>query len=201
MTRINHGYPKFRADDANGVPYAGAQLFTYEEGTSTKATTYSSQTGAANDNPIILDANGECDLWYEGSLKLVLAPAGDTDPPASPIWTQDNIAGGTYPGEWVAATLENSWVNEGSGTYYDAKYRKNSSGEIVLVGRIKNGTATGGTTLLTLPANHRPSDDVAFPVVSNSVFGYVIAHSDGTVTIEVGNNTYLDFGEIRFLAE
>lgn len=92
MTVVNLSYPKFRYELSTGVPAAGYKLFTYEEGTSTKKTTWTSLAKtAANTNPIVLDANGEADVWLDGNYKLVLAPSNDTDPPASPIWTVDNV--------------------------------------------------------------------------------------------------------------
>jgi hypothetical protein len=80
--------------DNNGRPLVSGKLFTYQAGTSTKQTTYKSSSGlSSNTNPIILDYRGECDLWIPPnvSYKYVLAPASDTDPPANPIWTVDNV--------------------------------------------------------------------------------------------------------------
>ncbi len=80
----------------NGVPLAGGKLFTYAAGTSTKLATYANAGGTTtNNNPIILDANGQGDCYLQGGLsyKLVLAPATDTDPPQNPYWTEDNITG------------------------------------------------------------------------------------------------------------
>ena len=82
--------------DGNGAPYAGAKLFTYRAGTSTKEPTYQDEdSSTAHANPIILDANGRipAGVWLtEGQgYKLVLAPSDDTDPPVSPIWTLDNL--------------------------------------------------------------------------------------------------------------
>lgn len=82
---------KFFSND--GAPLAGGKLFTYAAGTTTKIATYTDAGGALNTNPIILDFRGECRLWIDPDLsyKLTLAPANDTDPPGSPIWTVDNI--------------------------------------------------------------------------------------------------------------
>lgn len=93
MTVVNFNYPKFKYTIAStGQPGAGYKLFTYEEGTSTKKTTWTSLAKTAeNTNPIILDANGEWDVWIDGNYKFVLAPPTDTDPPTSPIWTVDAI--------------------------------------------------------------------------------------------------------------
>ena len=90
--------------DANGVPRAGAKLFTYLAGTSTKTTTTQDSAGAVNHtNPIILNSRGEpasgagarTAIWHTAgqTLKYVLAPSNDTDPPAAAIWSIDNVPG------------------------------------------------------------------------------------------------------------
>ena len=93
MTVKVQGYPKFKAFvPATNSLAVGYQLFTYEPGTTTKKTTYQDYAkSTANTNPIILDSNGECFLVLDGLTKLVLAPDNDTDPPASPTWTFDNV--------------------------------------------------------------------------------------------------------------
>lgn len=90
--------PRQQYVDASGNPYAGAKLFFYAAGTSTKQSTYTTSVGdVANSNPVILDAAGRTPygVWLKSGLmyKEVLAPAGDTDPPTSPIFAEDNISG------------------------------------------------------------------------------------------------------------
>ena len=84
----------------NGQPLAGGLLFTYAAGTSNKIATYVDSSGTSvNSNPIVLDSRGECRLWIDPrrAYKFVLAPAGDTDPPSSPLWSVDDItAAPTY---------------------------------------------------------------------------------------------------------
>jgi hypothetical protein len=82
--------------DNQGNVAAGMKLFVYEAGTTTKANTYTTSAGSvANSNPITLDSAGRTPngFWLtEDTLyKFVLAPANDTDPPASPVWTEDNV--------------------------------------------------------------------------------------------------------------
>ena len=88
----------------NGVPLSGGKLFTYAAGTTTKQPTYTDASGSTqNTNPIIINSNGypqngsgqTTGIWLDPSLnyKFVLAPATDTDPPANPIWSIDNIPG------------------------------------------------------------------------------------------------------------
>lgn len=80
---------KQKFSDANGDPLAGGKLYTYVAGTVNPATTYVSLNGAANANPIILNANGECDLWLTdgNSYKFELKNSVDVTQ-----WTVDNIA-------------------------------------------------------------------------------------------------------------
>lgn len=76
-----------------GAPAAAHKLFTYLSGTTTKESTYSEVTlTTANANPIVLDSAGRATIYLGAkSYKFVLTTSGDTDPPTSPIWTQDNV--------------------------------------------------------------------------------------------------------------
>lgn len=80
-------------DEGNIVP--GGKLFTYAAGSSTKKNTYTDVLGAvANTNPIILDDAGRVPsglYLLPSSYKYVFAPPDDTDPPANPYRTQDNV--------------------------------------------------------------------------------------------------------------
>ena len=80
--------PRFRAFDANGDPLAGGLLYAYEAGTTTPLDTFTTRAGSvANANPVVLDANGEADVWLTPGLlyKFVLkSSAGVTQ------WTVDN---------------------------------------------------------------------------------------------------------------
>lgn len=68
--------PKMRFEAViNGVyqPAVGYKLFTYITGTTTNKTSYTDSTGAvANPNPIILDSNGEANVWLDGIYRLEL---------------------------------------------------------------------------------------------------------------------------------
>jgi hypothetical protein len=86
--------PDVQFSDSTGAALAGAQLFFYASGTSTKLNTYSDAAlSIANTNPVVLDANGRAGAIFLQNLryKVVLAPSTDTDPPTSPIWTQDPV--------------------------------------------------------------------------------------------------------------
>jgi hypothetical protein len=81
---------KFQALDANGDPYSGGKLYTYETGTSTPKTTWTSSTkGSANANPVVLDSKGAADVWLDssgGAYRFLLKDSDDTT-----IWTIDGI--------------------------------------------------------------------------------------------------------------
>lgn len=78
----------------SGAPAAGYKLFTYIAGTSTKQPTWTDSTQTVqNSNPIILDSNGAAYVWIDPTLvyKFVFTVPNDTDPPTSPIRSEDNI--------------------------------------------------------------------------------------------------------------
>lgn len=82
------------------TPANGGQLFFYSSGTSTKTTVYKDNLGAtAWSNPIVLDSGGNLpsggEVWIPSgvTVKVVFAPSNDTDPPSSPYWSKDNLAG------------------------------------------------------------------------------------------------------------
>ena len=149
--------------DSSGDPYVGAQLFSYVAGSSTKVTLTKDSAGASNHaNPVILNARGEpADgsgasqaMWQaEGvTVKLVLAPAGDTDPPVAAISTWDNLSG---INDSAASSVQDEWVSGNTPTYV-------STTSFALVGdqtsdfhvgrRLKT-TNSGGTLYSTIKAS------------------------------------------------
>lgn len=110
--------------DSSGNPINTAKLFIYEAGTTTKLTTYSdSALTSANANPLIADSAGRFVTIYGNpdDYKFVLAPANDTDPPASAIQTTDNytIAATTaFSGGINTSGETEHLVNAQTGTSY-----------------------------------------------------------------------------------
>lgn len=140
--------PAQQWQDANGNPQSGYKLFTYEAGTTTKKTTYTDDTGAvANANPIILDSAGMCPAGMfgtSGAYKLLLAPPTDSDPPLSPVWTRDGIAGindvtASAPDEWVTSALTPTYISASS---FSLAGDQTSTFQ---VGRRIRATLSGGT--------------------------------------------------------
>lgn len=80
--------------DNSGNVLSSGKLFVYEPGTTTKKTTYTDENlSVPNANPIILDSAGRCVIFLTdgAEYKFVLAPSTDTDPPAAPIKTIDEV--------------------------------------------------------------------------------------------------------------
>lgn len=81
--------------DNSGQVLTGGKLYTYLAGTTTPATTYTTNTGVtAHANPIILDAAGRVpssgEIWLTAGVqyKFVLKDANDVQ-----LWTVDNLSG------------------------------------------------------------------------------------------------------------
>lgn len=102
---------------------------------------------------------------------------------------------------WTALTLENSWVNLG-GTYATAGYYKDDMSIVRLKGVLKSGTVADGTTIFTLPAGFRPSEDLMFSTISSSATAIqptrVDIMIDGRVIIYNAANNYLTINNIQF---
>lgn len=81
--------PKLQFFDETGAPLVGGKLYTYLAGTTTPQDTYVDYTGTtANTNPIILDVNGQANVWLASGVayKFALHSAVDVL-----LWTVDNI--------------------------------------------------------------------------------------------------------------
>ena len=70
--------PRFFVNSTN-KPLFGGKLFTYYSGTTTLAVSYSDGEGTENTNPIILDVNGECNLYLDDDIayRLILKDANN----------------------------------------------------------------------------------------------------------------------------
>jgi hypothetical protein len=69
---VNLG-PEPKATFFNGSsPCAGCSVYTYQAGTTTPLATYTDSTGATpNANPVVLDVNGQANIWYQNSAYKV----------------------------------------------------------------------------------------------------------------------------------
>jgi hypothetical protein len=87
--------------DNNGDPLSGGKLFTYNAGTTTPRTTYtSSDGGTAHTNPIILDAAGRVsggEIWLTNGVSYKFT-----------VTTSTNVLIGTYDNIVSTSTIDNN---------------------------------------------------------------------------------------------
>jgi len=104
--------PKFQFPSATpGSATSGYKVNTYAAGTSTPLATYNSSTlASANANPVIMDANGQADIWLgNASYKFV-----GTDASNNVLWTTDNVTQasvGSSGSEWVSFGLAPTFIS------------------------------------------------------------------------------------------
>lgn len=158
-------------EDANGVPYAGAQLFCWVAGTQTKQTTYKTNTGTANTNPIILDAQGRPPfaIWTPAGLsyRYFLATSTDTDPPiGTAIYELDNVGSINDPSasqsEWVAGVGAPTYL---SATSFSVVGDQTTN---LHVGRRLKTTNTSGTIYSTIKTSSYSASITTITVINDS---------------------------------
>jgi hypothetical protein len=143
--------------DNNGVPLAGGLIYTYQAGSSTPLTTYTTSSGTIpNTNPIVLNASGRCpnEIWMQTgySYKFILQTSS-----ATTLQTLDNLypilqtatgSGATIPSGLIAiwsgstGSIPSGWTlcNGSNGTPDLRNSFIIGAGSTYAVG------ATGGTT-------------------------------------------------------
>ena len=103
--------------------------------------------------------------------------------------TSGHTHGAPNPTNWFPASLINGWQDFG-GLWVPARYRLDEDGMIHVQGMIRNGTATPGTTVFTLPVGFRPDWD--YPMFGQSSTGHCrtnVRTTTGEVQTEVGWST------------
>jgi len=80
--------PRLKFYDSAGAALAAGKIYTYAAGTTTPLASYTDKTeGAANANPVVLDAYGEADIWLSSyAYKIVIKTSADVT-----IRTYDNV--------------------------------------------------------------------------------------------------------------
>ncbi len=143
------GDPKFRQYDANGSPLAGGKLYTYEPGTSTPKTAYTDQAQTTpHANPIILDGNGQAEIWLEGLYKLKLDDSADVEQ-----WTMDQVHGVGYQ---AATAAVDEWTERTETPTHIDNTNFSVPGDLrttYSVGRRNRATIGAGTVYGTITAS------------------------------------------------
>lgn len=146
---------KARYFDINGAPLVGGLLYSYIAGTSTPLTTYADQSGGTpNANPVVLDANGQADVWLGNRIyKFVLTDSlgvvqwtvdnvdgSDTTPNATFPWASHNVLDGQAAADLTGETVDFATYSQG---IFDVEIKRGTTvfatGQIV----IQNVNGTG----------------------------------------------------------
>jgi hypothetical protein len=107
--------PKLQFFGTDGLPLVGGKLYTYAAGTTTPIATYTDNTQASlNTNPIILDSNGQADVWLSETVtyKYTLTDADNV-----PLFTVDYVSVPVSTGTFASPpAIGNDVPNEGTFT-------------------------------------------------------------------------------------
>jgi hypothetical protein len=179
--------------DNNGVPLTGGKLYSYEAGTTTPQTTYTTSTGAPgteHTNPIILDSAGRVpsgQIWLSAGLnyKFVLKTSLEV-----PLASWDNITG--INGTGIATAASNvSYIPAGNFTetnVQDALDELTTSVGASIVGYLPAGTGAVATDVQTKLRESVSVKD--FGAVGDGVTDDTAAIQDA---IDTGRNVYFPF--------
>ena len=120
-------------------------------------------------------------------------------PYAPSVYYESKILGGQFrvgrEYEWVAPTLEGTWVNQFGSPYAQAAYRKDDTGIVSLRGTLTSGTGD----IFTLPANFRPEADQFFGIYGNGSMARLKITSAGVVSLSAGAGP-IDISGVNFVA-
>jgi hypothetical protein len=116
---------KIRFLDENANSLAGGKLYTYIAGTTTPLATYSDNEVTPNTNPVVLNANGEADVWLASSstYKFVLKDSADVTQ-----WEVDNISGTAGGG---GSSSSSGWSAQTQHTITNGQAATDLSGETI----------------------------------------------------------------------
>lgn len=182
--------------DSNGDPLSGGKLYSYLSGTVTPLSTFSDRDGLVpNTNPIVLDADGYCDVYIGGGrYKFVLVDADDVVQ-----WTVDDISNGDseeqqtawseheITGGQSATALDGETVNFAlwSSALYDAEIIRGTtifaSGQIAV--QNVNGVGRAVTGLFVANEAHGVTFSVSQVGLVATLRAAVSAGDNGTIKL------------------
>lgn len=185
--------------DSDGNPLAGGKLYSYLAGTTTPAATLADSSGSvSNANPVILDANGEADVWLgSGTYKFALYDSND-----ALQWTVDNVIANAPTSSTIMSEV---WVEH---AVTDGQAATNLTGETVnsasYLSAVYDYEIARGTTVFstgTLSMHYRDSswrlvvgtdnrdDDSAAHGVTFSISGTTTGQLRAALDSGAGNGT------------
>lgn len=97
-------YKSWRND---GTPNANGTMATYAAGTTTPQATYTDSTGSTpNTNPIVFNARGEANVWFDPTLSYKLV---EFDSDGTLLGTTDHINGSLSPSGDIIPSVDNAY--------------------------------------------------------------------------------------------
>ena len=186
--------------DANGNPLASGLVYTYIVNTTTPKTTWQDSGEATpNTNPIVLDANGSCLMYGNGSYSLVVTDALGNNVPA-----YSGITASFSPPSQFASIADlrlNATTGANFGSIYVEGYRTSADGgegTFIFVSTDTTSTDNGGTIIVDA-ANNRWYRDTQGNPLSVKWFGaYGDNSHDDTSSIQNCLNAVTSGGAAYF---
>lgn len=139
--------------DDNGDPLSGGKIYSYQAGTTTPLTTYTSATGTVpHANPIILDAAGRVpggEIWLQAIYKYKFVLQTST---SVLLGTFDNIGG-----VFAAAPFVDNFTGTGSATSFTLSTTpSNVNNTNVFINGVYQNKNTYTVTVATLTFSQAP---------------------------------------------
>lgn len=189
--------------DNNGIPLAGGLIYTYQAGSSTLLTTYTTVNGnVANTNPIVLDAYGRTpsEVWMQTgySYKFVIQTAAtvtlQTLDDLYPILQSAPAVSATFSAGMIIlwsgslGSIPSGWVLcDGTNATPDLRDRF-----VVAAGNAYAIGATGGSAdAIVVTHNHTATSVVTDPGHKHTMPHYASTESAGTNNAGGPTNQYL----------
>lgn len=86
--------------------------------------------------------------------------------------------------------FQNTWVHYDTSLYGPCRYRKTSSGLVVMQGLMKSGTISTTLPAFILPVGYRPSVRLLITTMSNSAISRMDIETNGNVLPYSGSNAW-----------
>ncbi len=158
-------------------PLVGGKVFTWLAGTDTPVDTYQSNGGAANTNPVILNARGEANIWLDPSISYKIEVQDDEGNIVIPA--KDNITVGDTSG-LNAITIDN---------VSDLRAYSGSATLLYLKGYFSPNDGCGGWLYFSSTST-RPDDGVInfSPNSAPPTGRYIRDYTGGPISIRYGGD-------------
>ena len=156
-------FPKFKWDNyETGAAASGWKVNCYANGTTTRKTSYSTPTGTANTNPVVLNTHGEADIYLDGVYTIVLTDDSDVVQ-----WTLNDVEGAAISQIVVSIAATLAAIGTGS-----------TDGDLIMIAATTNNFYTWD------------DDNSKWRVKSGGIFTTAALPASATYTIETGTTCF-----------